>query len=71
MIWLSKNDVVFKRTIPNSFLRVIFMGIYWISQWSRHSKEKARFCIKGRMQNVESDGVGVLQQVWMEKQEPD
>jgi hypothetical protein len=23
------------------------------------------------MQNVESDGVGVLQQVWMEKQEPD
>jgi hypothetical protein len=38
-LWLSRNEVVFQRSKPLSFLQVMFKGIYWIRSWSILSKE--------------------------------
>jgi hypothetical protein len=29
-LWISRNDIVFNRSKPNSCLQVIFRGAYWI-----------------------------------------
>jgi hypothetical protein len=45
-IWLSRNDVVFKRTKPNSFVQVISRGTHWTRCWSLLSKEEERMALK-------------------------
>jgi hypothetical protein len=39
-IWLSRNDVVFQRSKPNSCLLLIFRGAFWIRSWSVLTKEE-------------------------------
>lgn len=46
VIWLSRNDVVFERSKPNSCLHVIFRGAYWIRSWAILSKEEERDSLK-------------------------
>jgi hypothetical protein len=41
-IWLSRNDVVFQRSIPNLWLQVIFRGAFWIRSWSILTKEEKK-----------------------------
>jgi hypothetical protein len=41
-IWLSRNDVVFQRSKPNSCLQVIFRSAFWIRSWSILTKEEER-----------------------------
>ena len=45
-IWLNRNEVVFNRTTPNSFMQVIFRGTYWTRSWSLLSKEEERSNLK-------------------------
>jgi len=41
-IWLTRNEVVFEKKRPNSYLQVIFRGTYWTRSWSILSKEEER-----------------------------
>lgn len=41
-MWLNRNDVLFKSTITNSFLQVIFRGTYWTRTWAVLSKEEEK-----------------------------
>ena len=51
-IWLSRNDVVFNRKLPNSYLQVIFRGTHW-RLWSQLSKEEEKDYIKRNCQSIE------------------
>ena len=53
-IWLCRNDAVFCRTPPNSYLRVIFRGIYWTRAWSLLSKEEGKDHLKNKCRELES-----------------
>ena len=53
-IWLSRNDVVFQKTIPNSYLQVIFRGTYRARCWSQMTKEEEKLSLKKRACNLES-----------------
>jgi hypothetical protein len=44
-LWLSRNEVVFQRSKPLSFLQVMFKGIYWIRSWSILSKEEDKLVL--------------------------
>lgn len=46
VLWLSRNEAVFNRKFPNSFLQVIFRGTYWIRFWSQLSKEEEKNFVK-------------------------
>ena len=37
--WLSRNDIVFKRTPPNNALQVLFWATYWIGERSMMYKQ--------------------------------
>lgn len=45
-LWLCRNEAVFSRKLPNSFLQVIFRGTYWIRFWSQLSKEEEKIFLK-------------------------
>jgi hypothetical protein len=34
-IWLTRNEVVFDKCRPKTFLQVLFRGIHWLRQWAR------------------------------------
>ena len=54
-IWLCRNDAIFCRSTPNSYLQVIFRGTFWARRWSLLSKkEEMNFITKncGRMEGV-------------------
>ena len=51
-IWLSRNDAVFNRKLPNSYLQVIFRGTHW-RLWSQLSKEEEKDYIKRNCQSIE------------------
>ena len=53
-IWLSRDDFVFQRNIPNSYLQVIFRGTYWTRCWSQLSKEEEEKSIKNSCLTMES-----------------
>jgi len=45
VICLSKNDIVFNKCQPKTFLQVLFRGTYWLRHWtqlqrSENQKEK-------------------------------
>jgi hypothetical protein len=44
-IWLSRNDSVFQRSKPCSYLQVIFKSAFWIRSWSILTKEEERRCL--------------------------
>jgi len=52
-LWLCRNDAVFQKLYPNSFLRVIFGGTYWARLWSQLSKEQAMKSLKNLCQRLE------------------
>jgi hypothetical protein len=39
-IWLSRNEIVFQKSMSKSILQVIFRGTFWIRGWSILSKEE-------------------------------
>jgi hypothetical protein len=39
-IWLNRNDMVFNRSKPNTFMQVIFGATYWTRTWSLLFKDK-------------------------------
>ncbi|WVZ77096.1 hypothetical protein U9M48_024997, partial [Paspalum notatum var. saurae] len=34
-LWLSRNDIVFAKTPPKSFLQVLFRGTHWLRVWAK------------------------------------
>ena len=34
-IWITRNEVVFDKCRPKTFLQVLFRGIHWLRQWAR------------------------------------
>ena len=34
-IWLTRNEVVFDKCRPKTFLQVLFRGTHWLRQWAR------------------------------------
>nr|TKW20406.1 hypothetical protein SEVIR_4G085801v2 [Setaria viridis] len=45
-LWLNINDLLFKGTITNSFLQVIFRGTHWTRTWAVLSKEEEKIDLK-------------------------
>ena len=37
-LWLSKNEVVFDKTLPKSYLQVLFRVTYWLRFWAQLQK---------------------------------
>ena len=33
-IWISRNEIVFDKCKPKSFLQVLFRGTHWLHQWA-------------------------------------
>jgi hypothetical protein len=33
-IWVTRNEVVFDRCRPKTFLQVLFRGMHWLRQWA-------------------------------------
>ena len=52
-IWLSRNEIVFNNTLPNSFIQVIFRGTYWTRSWAMLSKEEDRTSLKDICRKLE------------------
>jgi len=52
-MWLTKNDDVFSRAMPNSYLQVIFRGTFWARHWSLLSNEEAKELLKRNCQLLE------------------
>ena len=52
-IWFTRNDAVFSKTMPNSYLHVLFRGMFWARHWSLLSKEKAEDYLKKSCQRPE------------------
>ena len=52
-IWLSRNDVVFNRKHPNSYLQVIFRGTHWARSWSQLSKEEEKVHMMNKCREIE------------------
>ena len=52
-IWLSRNDVVFNRKHPNSYMQVIFRGAHWARSWSQLSKEEEKVCMMNNCRGIE------------------
>ena len=48
-IWLQRNDCVFDRKYPKSFLQVLFRGTFWLRQWARlqRNEELAQWLTQG------------------------
>jgi len=34
-VWITRNEVVFDKCRPKSFLQVLFRGTHWLRQWAR------------------------------------
>jgi hypothetical protein len=34
-IWITRNEVIFDKCRPKSFLQVLFRGTHWLRQWAR------------------------------------
>ena len=48
-LWLSRNDVIFKKTRPKSFLQVLFKGTHWLRLWAKlqRSEERTQMIVEG------------------------
>ena len=33
-IWLTRNEVIFEKARPRTFLQVLFRGTHWLRQWA-------------------------------------
>jgi hypothetical protein len=38
-IWLSRNDVVFDKSLIKSFMHVLYMGTHWLWFWSQYESD--------------------------------
>jgi hypothetical protein len=45
-LWISRNDLVFRKSQYKFILQVMFRGAFWIRSWSILSKEDGRFILK-------------------------
>ena len=52
-LWLCRNEVVFQKRYPNSFLQVIFRGTYWARLWSQLSEEETMKALMNLCQRLE------------------
>jgi hypothetical protein len=34
-VWLTRNEVIFDKSRPKSFLQVLFRGTHWLRQWAQ------------------------------------
>jgi hypothetical protein len=46
VIWISRNDIVFPKSLSLSILQVMFRGAHWIRCWTILSKEEGRIILK-------------------------
>lgn len=48
-LWLHRNDVVFEKSRPKSFLQVLFRGIHWIRYWAKlqQNEDQAQLITEG------------------------
>jgi len=53
-LWLCRNDAVFCRKFPNSYLQIIFRATYWARTWSLLSKEEEKDLLKNKCRELES-----------------
>jgi len=52
-LWLCRNEAVFQKRYPNSFLQVIFRGTYWARLWSQLSEEETMKALMNLCQRLE------------------
>jgi hypothetical protein len=52
-IWLSRNEVVFNKCSPKSFVQIIFRGTFWARSWAALSKEEDGSILKRWCQKLE------------------
>jgi len=51
-IWITRNEVVFDRCRPKSFLQVLFRGTHWLRQWAhlqRHDDQREQLNLVGQV----------------------
>lgn len=65
-IWLCRNDAIFCRTTPNSYLQVIFRGTFWAWRWSQLSKEEKENFIAKVSGKLEGVMLEFFYQEWLE-----
>ena len=41
-IWITRNEVVFDKCRPKTFLQVLFRGAYWLRQWAKFQRHEDR-----------------------------
>jgi len=61
---------VFNRSLPNSYLQVIFKGTYWTRFWLQLSKEEEKNFFEEKLSTLGGLGVGSVLQKRMEFQWP-
>ena len=59
-LWLSRNEVIVKQRVPNSFAQVIFRGMHWIRSWSQMSKEEEERTLKTICHRLEVIAMEIL-----------
>jgi hypothetical protein len=59
-IWLSRNDIVFNKTVSPFYLQAIFRGTYWTGFWSRLQKEEDRQFMKMGCETIETVAMEVF-----------
>jgi hypothetical protein len=50
-IWLTRNEVVFDKCRPKTFLQVLFRGTHWLRQWAelqRHDDLRKKLTLIGQ-----------------------
>jgi hypothetical protein len=53
-IWISRNDLVFKKSQYVSVLQVIFRGVFWIRSWAILANDVGRDSLKAGGRVLES-----------------
>lgn len=59
-IWLSRNDMVFKRSSPKNSWQVLFRAPYWIRVWAKLSKEEEDKPLKVRCHQTEVTAIEIF-----------
>jgi RsiW-degrading membrane proteinase PrsW (M82 family) len=64
-IWKCRNDIVFKKTMFNSILQVIFSGAYWLRFWAQlQRKEQAKDILIAMSRRLEVIALQFVNEGW-------
>jgi hypothetical protein len=61
VIWLIRNDLVFNKCQPKTFLQVLFRATYWLRFWAPLQQlDEHRVPIQGACRNLESQAMFIF-----------